>query len=219
MKKVGVMIPTFQRPDFARMAVLQWIVQTRKPDIICVHQNGESESYEWVIEDLKPLVNIKWIHIPKNISQHLWYAVPLSFLIQEKCDVFLWADHDDIYYTDHVEKSLSGLSDSDITLSDTCSVLYLTDKQYKYQAPEKFRAHAPGGMSSSMAFNKDFATQLLADLLQDVEYYYSDNVVAHKTMPRNKVNITSNVTTTYVSHKGAHSSGHWAEETLKKESA
>jgi len=55
--------------------------------------------------------------------------------------------------------------------------------------------------------------------LLDVDYYYSDNVLAYKTMPRNKVNIASNVTITYVSHKGAHSSVHWAEETLKEGSA
>lgn len=215
MMKVGVIIPTYNRPDFARKAVLQWAIQTRKPDILCINQNGESESYEWVIEDLKDIIDIRWIHVPKELPQHLWYAIPLTYLIKEECDVFFWGDHDDIFYANHVEKSLKSLEGYDITLTDTCSVLYLKDKNFKYQRPEKFKAHAPGGMSSSMAFNRRFAIQLQADLLQDADHYYSDNVVAYKTMPKNRINITSNFTTTYVSHAGTHSSSHWPEENVK----
>ena len=38
--KVGVIIPTYKRPDLLRQAVLQWIVQTVKPDVLCINQNG-----------------------------------------------------------------------------------------------------------------------------------------------------------------------------------
>ena len=72
--KVGVMIPTYKRPDLLRQAVLQWIVQTVKPDLLCIHQNGSAESYEWAIEDLKPLIEIKFIHVPTQTKQHMWYA-------------------------------------------------------------------------------------------------------------------------------------------------
>jgi len=212
--KVGVMIPTYKRPDLLRQAVLQWAVQTVKPDVLCINQNGSEESYEWVIEDLKPLIEIKWIHVPNPIKQHLWYALPLSQLLAEKCDVFLWADHDDIYYRDHVEKKIQALAGYDLTLSDTCGVLFLKPQDYKYQLPEKFTAHAPGGMSSSVAFNRKFASALLLDLLHDSEYYYSDNVLALTTMPKYEKNVTHDVTTVYVSHKGSHSSGHWAESVL-----
>ena len=208
------MIPTYKRPDLLRRAVLQWIVQTRKPDLLCVHQNNSTESYEWVIEDLKPLINIKWLHSPDHCPQHFWYLVPLSYLLKDGCDVFLWGDHDDIYFTNHVENSLKNLKGSDIALNDTCGVLFLKDRDYKMKPPEKFLAHAPGGMSSSMIFNKDFALKLQFDLMTDKEYYYSDNVVAHKTMPASVVNRTSDVTTMYVCHKGTHSSSHWAESEL-----
>jgi glycosyltransferase involved in cell wall biosynthesis len=212
--KVGVIIPTYKRPDLLRQAVLQWIVQTVKPDVLCINQNGSEESYEWVIEDLKPLINIKWIHVPSTIKQHLWYALPLSQLLVEGCDVFLWADHDDIYYRDHVEKKIAALEGHDMTLSDTCGVLFLKPHDYKYQLPEKFTAHAPGGMSSSTAFNKNFALALMLDLVTDEQYYYSDNVLAYSTMPKHDVHVTQDVTTVYVSHKGSHSSGHWAESVL-----
>jgi len=212
--KVGVIIPTYKRPDLLRQAVLQWIVQTVKPDVLCINQNGSEESYEWVIEDLKPLIEIKWIHVPNTIKQHLWYALPLSQLLTEGCDVFLWADHDDIYYRDHVEKKLAALEGYDMTLSDTCGVLFLKPLDYRYQKPEKFTAHAVGGMTSSTAFGKSFALALMLDLVSDEQHYYSDNVLAFTTMPKHSIHVTQDVTTVYVSHKGAHSSGHWAEDIL-----
>jgi len=212
--KVGVIIPTYKRPDLLRQAVLQWIVQTVKPDVLCINQNGSEESYEWVIEDLKPLIEIKWIHVPNTIKQHLWYALPLSQLLTEGCDVFLWADHDDIYYRDHVEKKLAALEGYDMTLSDTCGVLFLKPLDYRYQKPEKFMAHAVGGMTSSTAFGKSFALALMLDLVSDEQHYYSDNVLAFTTMPKHNIHVTQDVTTVYVSHKGAHSSGHWAEDIL-----
>jgi len=182
--------------------------------VLCINQNGSEESYEWVIEDLKPLIEIKWIHVPNTIKQHLWYALPLSQLLTEGCDVFLWADHDDIYYRDHVEKKLAALEGYDMTLSDTCGVLFLKPLDYRYQKPEKFMAHAVGGMTSSTAFGKSFALALMLDLVSDEQHYYSDNVLAFTTMPKHNIHVTQDVTTVYVSHKGAHSSGHWAEDVL-----
>jgi hypothetical protein len=68
-----------------------------------------------------------------------------------------------------------------------------------------------------MVFNKRFALHLYSDLIKDSDYYYSDNVVAHKTMPKNRVNVTSSNTTVYVSHKGSHSSGLWPDEAFPEE--
>jgi len=213
--KVGVMIPTYKRPDLLRQAVLQWAVQTVKPDVLCIHQNGEGDSYEWVIEDLKSLINIKFIHVPSQTKQHMWYALPLSHLLAEQCDVYLWADHDDIYYRNHVETKIAQLEGHDLTVSEVCGVLFLDHKEYKYAEPTTFHNHAPGGMSSSMAFNRKFAESLLMDLLSDTTHYYSDNVLAFVTMPKHNNHITKDQTTVYVSHKGSHSSHHWAGSVIK----
>jgi hypothetical protein len=210
--KVGVMIPTYQRPDLLRAAVLQWIVQTRPPDIICVHQNGEGESYEWVVEDLRSLVHVKWVYMPKTIPQHRWYLVPLSYLIAQDCDVFFWGDHDDIYLRNHVEKCIRELVHADITVSETCGVLYLKGKEFAYDKPRKFTAHAPGGMSSSMAFNRPFALALEEDLQDDTNTFFSDNVVANVTMPKFRVFRGERNTTVYVSHSGSYSSSSWVKE-------
>jgi hypothetical protein len=208
--KVGVIIPTYKRPDLLRQAVLQWIVQSVKPDVLCINQNGSDESYEWVIEDLKPLIEIKWLHVPTDLKQHYWYLLPLTTLLCEGCDVFFWGDHDDIYYRDHVEKALEELKDADSTVSDTCGILYVKDKQYKYQPPEKFLYHAPGGMTSTSAFNRTVALDLMNGLLNDDQYYYSDCVL-RDTMVKYKKKLSSNNTAVYVSHKGSHTSGHWPD--------
>lgn len=211
VKKVGVIIPTYKRPDLLRQAVLQWIVQTVKPDVLCINQNGSAESYEWVVEDLKPLINIKWIHVSTAIKQHLWYAIPLIKLIEEECDVILWADHDDIYLRNHVEKKLAALESHDITLSEVSGILLVKPISYKYHPPQKFTAHALGGMTSSTAFNRTFAVALLLDLALDTKSYYSDHVLAFTTVPKYKKNVTQDMTTVYVSHEGSHSSSHWVK--------
>jgi hypothetical protein len=50
--RIGVFTPTHNRPDLIRALVLQMAMQVKKPDILCIHQNGDPESYQWVITDL-----------------------------------------------------------------------------------------------------------------------------------------------------------------------
>ena len=47
--KIGVIAPTFNRPDFTRLLVLQMANQTLPPHVVCVHQNGTPQSYQWTI--------------------------------------------------------------------------------------------------------------------------------------------------------------------------
>ena len=218
MSRVGVMIPTYNRPDFLRASVAQWCMQTVRPDVICVHQNGNPESYEWCVEDMKDLCEIKWLHTPVQIPQHLWYLVPLEYLLADGCDYFFWGDHDDMYMRRHVEECLSELRGTDFTIANSCGVLFTKKDAYKYNKPARFTAHAPGGMSSSMAFNRQFATMLSADIKQDLlinkKYYYTDNVVAFETMPKFRLCSSPRLTTVYMSHEGSTSSFHWAESEL-----
>lgn len=208
--KVGVMIPTYKRPDLARRAALQWIAQTRKPDVICFHQNGSDESYEWAVEDLKQFIPIKWLHISKTLTQNLWYLLPLAYLLQEGCDVYMWGDHDDVHLSDHVEKSIFNLKGYDVTVSNNCAILYVKDTGYHYQPPKEFNINPTGGMASSMAFNKAFAQQLKEDLMHD-STRPADNVVAYTTMPNFKKYVSNDATTIYVSHPGTVSTPTWAD--------
>lgn len=210
--KVGVMIPTHGRPDFLRSAVLQWAVQTRKPDLLVINQNGDENSYEWAIEDLKSLVPIKYMHIPAKLLQHHWYLFPLTYLIERDFDVYFWGDHDDIYATSHVATALENLKGYDFTISETCGLLRVARDKYAFDPALLFSSHAPGGMTSSIAFNKEFAKMLAQDLAFDRTTYYSDNVLAKITMPKAKVNKTKSLTTIYVAHSGTVSSRDWVKE-------
>lgn len=210
--KVGVMIPTFARPDLVRRALLQFAVQTRRPDLVCVHQNGEGDDYRWVADDLQSLLTIDWLYRPEKMKQHLWYAHPLQHLLERGCSHFFWADHDDIFLTGHIETALAELADVDFRVSDQTGILYQGNAVFEYVRRARFTSHAPGGMSSSMAFNRDFAEALLADLLADGKEHYADCVVAKKTMPGFRCLVSQQLTTIYVSHYASVTSNKWVEK-------
>ena len=214
-QRVGVMVPTYNRPALLRSCVLQLAAQSRPPDVICVHQNGHPESYVWSVSDLRIAPRIVWIHTPERIPQHHWYAVPLRFLLDDGCTHFFWADHDDLYLHEHVATGLQELVDHDFSISRHCGVLYSKGSQYRYDADVEFQSHAPGGMSSTMCFNQAFAVGLLHDLLADTEHGYSDNVLAKVTMPRFRCHVSDRRTAIYHSHEGSVSSAIWLDKVFQ----
>lgn len=211
-QKIGIILPTFNRPDVLRSCVLQLMAQSRRPDIICVHQNGTKEGYAWCVQDLgAPIV---WMHSPAKIAQNLWYRIPLDHLIRENCTHYFWIDHDDIYLRNHIETCVSELEQGyDFRISAHCGVIVARPHEYQYSPNVLFDdIHATGGMSSSMAFKRSFAEGLSADLQSTVlSATYSDEVVANKTMPRFKCLRSSARTTIYLSHKFSVSSTHWLD--------
>lgn len=208
--KVGVLVPTFNRPDLLRSCVLQLAQQSRPPDVICVHQNGHPDSYLWSVADLRLAPQLVWLHTPHKIEQHQWYAVPLRHLLAQGCTHFFWADHDDLYLREHVAAGLDELKDFDFSVSRRSGLLFTKAADYRYGEEVEFTSHAPGGMSSTMCFNRAFAEQLLQDLEQDTQHQYSDNVVAHVTMPRFRCKVSqTRRTCIYHSHDGSVTSAGW----------
>jgi hypothetical protein len=214
-QRVGVMVPTYNRPDMLRSCVLQLAAQSRPPDVICVHQNGHPESYLWSVADLKIAPNLVWIHTSGRIPQHHWYATPLRFLLEDGCTHFFWADHDDLYLHEHVATGLQELATYDFSISRYCGVLLTKAADFRYQPHVEFTSHAPGGMSSTMCFNRAFAAQLLHDLLADTTHAYSDNVLAQVTMPRFRCYVSARRTAVYHSHEGSVSSSIWLADAFK----
>ena len=207
--KVGVLIPTYNRPDLVRGCVLQMAAQNRTPDIICVHQNGHPDSYQWAVDDLQIASKLVWLHTPAKIPQHQWYSIPLANLLEKGCTHFFWADHDDIYLSDHIEAGLEDLETHDFSVSRLCGLLFTKASDFRYGMQVEFTSHAPGGVSSSMCFNRRFAQQLLADITSDTKHQYTDNVVAHETMPKFNCKISERNTCVYHSHEGSVTSNHW----------
>lgn len=210
--QVGVLVPTAGRPDLLRACVLQLAAQSRPPDMVAVHQNGEGPRYDWAVADLRLPFRLDWLHTPQRLRQHEWYAVPLAHLIACDCTHFFWADHDDLYLRDHVAAGLAELDGWDFSVSRRAGVLYTRPRDWRLDADLEFNSHAPGGMSSTMCFNREFAQALVQDLRADTAHHYADNVVAHVTMPRFRCFLSERRTCIYHSHEGSVSSGHWPDE-------
>ncbi len=215
--KIGVMTPTFNRPDLARFVALQMNNQSMPPDLVCIHQNGTRDSYQWATDDVVTQYELAWIHSPKNLPQDQWYIVPLRYLLEQGCTHFFWCDHDDIYGRDHIETGMELLAQGyDHVVNAKSNMLLLHAKEYEYKEAIHFSAHAPGGMSSSMCFNRAFGEQLLIDLQfnHDADICrHADQVVAGETMPKFRCQLNhADPTTTYVCHTRALTSKAWIRE-------
>ena len=207
--KVGVIVPTYNRPDLLRACVLQLSAQSRPPDVICIHQNGHPDSYHWAVADIRSPARLVWLHTPQKIDQHQWYAVPLRHLLEQECTHFFWADHDDLYLWDHVALGLADLQQFDFSVSARCGLLFTRAADFRYAQQVEFTSHAPGGMSSTMCFNRRFAQELLADIDRDTGHQYTDNIVANVTMPKFRCHRSDRHTCIYHAHAGSLTSQDW----------
>lgn len=64
MSKIGVFVPTHGRPDLIRFCLLQLMAQSLTPSIVAVHQNGNKESYQHIVDDIDWPFEIEWIFNP-----------------------------------------------------------------------------------------------------------------------------------------------------------
>lgn len=215
--KIGVMTPTFNRPDLARFVALQMNNQSVPPHLLCFHQNGTKHSYRWAVDDIAASFELAWLHSPEKLPQDQWYIIPLLHLLEQGCTHFFWCDHDDLYSRRHIETGMGLLAEGyDHVVNAKSNMLLLHAQEYEYNEAIPFSAHAPGGMSSSMSFNRAFAEQLRIDLQQNHDariLRHSDQVVAGETMPKFKCQLNSaEPTTTYVCHPRALTSHAWIRD-------
>jgi hypothetical protein len=214
-EKVGALVPTYRRPDLLRACVLQLLAQSRRPDVICVHQNGSEESYEWAVRDLDTgSTRITWLHTVAQLPQHEWYAVPLENLIAQQCTHFFWIDHDDVYLRDHVETGMRELAQFDFCATRKCGLLFTKANDYRFAAEVDFTPHPSGGMSASACFRREVARQMFDDLRSDRSGDNSDNVVARMTLPKFRCTLSMRRTCIYHSHEGSHTSAGWLKNTF-----
>ena len=212
--KIGVMTPTFNRPDCIRALVLQMQNQSRRPDLLVIHHNGNAQSYQWAIADITTTIEIVWLHTPEVLSQSQWYSVPLAHLIEAGCSHFFWCDHDDFYYSNHIENSVHALNagNLDHVVNHRCDLVLLKKSQYEFIPNNPVTYNPTGGMASSMCFNRRFAEELLLDLNNNLAIGNADGVVASITMPKFTCHATQQVSTAYVAHAMTVSTPHWVSE-------
>lgn len=214
-QRVGVLLPTYNRPDLLRGCVLQLAAQSRPPDLVCIHQNGHPKRYDWAVADLQlPATRLAYLHTPGRLPQQDWYAVPLRHLLGAGCTHFFWVDHDDLYLREHVAAGLAELADWDFSVSRRASLLYTRADRWRFEPTTEFSAHAPGGVSASMCFTRAFAEELLQDLLAERGQVHADQVVARITMPKFRCLVSARHTCIYHSHEGSLTSREWVRTAL-----
>jgi hypothetical protein len=162
-KKVGAYIATYNNPYFLRATMLQVMVQTRKPQVLVVHQNIDKESYLWAIEDLLPLCHELGIFLYYNYNPSCpliqnYDGIPIQYLLDNDCDYIFKLDHDDIYRTNHFAQMIEGLKQGhDIVANRIAGVIFLKKSGYEHLRQVDFAKVNPMSiMASSMAFTKAF---------------------------------------------------------------
>jgi hypothetical protein len=213
--RIGIFTPTHDRPDRIRALAMQMAMQVKKPDVLCIHQNGDPQSYQWAIADLPLPFTVMWIHTPESIPEDQWYSRPLGVLLEHDCTHYFWCDDDDIYRSDHLYRAMSMLTDQDdpcdFVVNGYSDMLFMKKAGYEYRPCQRV-GHAVGGMASSMAFNRAFAEELFRDLIHNKgKRRFADQVVNQVTMPkfRYKIDERQTPSTIYVCHPGANTASFW----------
>jgi hypothetical protein len=221
--KIGIITPTASRPYMVRHAALQFVNQTRKPDIVCFHHNGREnvKSYEHFVKDVQGL-NYYWLHTPYDVSVDERYSIPLEFLIGQNCDYYFYCDDDDIYYNHHIQETIDVIQEQkcDLIIRNKCDWVKFKYEPWQsfwdFAVDQNFTAHHIG-VSSSMAFNKQFAVAWLKDLIKNTEtlnagkefYQHADLLLHKETAVNYKTYVYDKTSMCYVIHKGSTQSSSW----------
>jgi hypothetical protein len=102
-----------------------------------------------------------------------------------------------------------------MVINEFAGLLKVNKRNFSF-ANIRFKAHDPGGVSSSMVFNRKFAEELYKDLMvncETSEHFWADNVVSKVTMPKFSVyRNNTKMSVTYLCHSGAASSAAWIND-------
>jgi hypothetical protein len=205
---LGVYIPTYKSPVRLRAVVTQMLLQSRKPDVIAVHQNGEERDYRWCIADMHALgVPIHYTFTPGIRSKASEpFLPPLESLVSLGCTKFAKIDDDDLFYTNHLQKLEDGLEDADIVLRRYCDVLELdkTTGMCLAKNADWSTINPTGSMSDASMFTLRFATMFITALKSTGFSKFADDEIMRLTMDRAGVKVNrmqdTDSSCVYVSH-------------------
>lgn len=179
MSSVGVYINTYNNPKNLRLAVLQILNQTTKPDVLVIHQNNHSQDYFWVLKDVlnkleKENISVHNIHNPDvGEDSKEYYKIAVKTLYDLGVDIFIKWDDDDIYYENYIETVLENLKFADSTVFKFGEKLVL-NSTYEYQHDSNFDfawIHCLGGMSPTLSFKRHVAEKVLELWEKDYSHY------------------------------------------------
>jgi len=223
--KLGLYIASHHNAVFLRLALLHVWLQTQQPDVLAVHENGHTLSFQPLVEDVVKALQEKgtqvdWTHTPRRL-RHPHYHLPLlKTLLERGCDWFIKFDHDDLFYRNHIETLLAEVEGYDAAVSGLATVLIQPSDDYGLVKHNVLfgQFNPTGGMSDAVIFNRVVAEQYCQDLetaaALSLDHSSEDDLIlGNVTLPRFRVHrFYTKPTACYVSHGANLSTSHWVRD-------
>jgi hypothetical protein len=223
--RLGVYVASYNNPVFLRHCLLQFLYQSRLPDVLVIHENASEKSYKWAVDDIIPGlmragVHVLYIHTPHSMPMPTFFIPPLQALLDLGCDLFIKADVDDIFYEQHLAIQEAMIfnpqlqqPEHDFAMNANSELLVLMNKGgYKHSASVDFGTWNPtGAHPNNIIFNRSIAKEFVREMA--IPRGYNDDVIlATYVLPKFKgVKVHRAPTSCYVAHNKTASTSHWAD--------
>jgi hypothetical protein len=229
MPKLGVYLATYQNPVFLRHCLLQILHQSRRPNVLAVHENANEKSYKGMVQDViysleHEGVEIIYHHTPHAMPMPTFFIQPLQALLDAGCDLFNKVDQDDLLYVDHLyeqEKLMFNPQlqqpEWDFAMNANSELLVLLNKGgYKHSPSVDFGTWNPtGAHPNSIVFGRAVAQEFVREMAipRNAPFGYNDDVIlANFVLPKFKgVKVHRQPTSCFVAHGRNVSVAQWSD--------
>lgn len=218
-------VATYSNPVFLRHCLLQILHQSRRPNVLAVHENGNEKSYKHIVQDVLDSLEVKGVevlyhHTPHSLPMPTFFCQPLQALIDTGCDYINKVDQDDILYEHHfaVQEELMfnpQLIQSDFDYAMNCNselLVLMHDGAYRYSPKVDFGTWNPtGAHPDAIIFNRKVAQDFVGVMSKHVGVN-DDKLLAEHVLPKYKgLRVKVNPSMCFVAHGKNVSVSHWSE--------
>jgi hypothetical protein len=229
MSKLGIYVASYNNPVFLRHCLLQILHQSRRPDVLAIHQNADAESYSWAVKDVLTSLEygrteVVYLHMSHSMAMPTFFIWPLQALLDLGCDLFIKADHDDIFYDSHLAEQEKLMFNPqlqqpewDFAMNANSGLLVLMNKGgYKYSPSVDFGIWNPtGAHPNSIIFNRSVAQEFVREMgiPRNAPHGLNDDVVlATYVLPKFKgIKVHRQPSSCFVAHGRNVSVSQWSD--------
>lgn len=163
--KISVAMATRNRPEWVRMFLLQMANQTVRPDIVVIHENGQSGSMKEICKDIP--IETDFIFSPETMRTPDFAIPALRRAIEHNPDVVFMMNDDNLYFSTHIEKSIEGLENGkyDVAYHSFANLLAIKNDFLEYFKSIEWRKYfgnigVDDGFAMSCAAAKEYLAYL-----------------------------------------------------------
>jgi hypothetical protein len=203
-----------------RHCLLQILHQSRRPDVIAVHENAGRKSHRSMVEDVFTSLRIEGVDViyqytPDKLPMPEFFCWPLDVLLGLGCDYINKVDHDDLLYHNHFESQLSLIesTNNDYAMNANAGLLVLSNKGgYRHNPSVDFGTWNPtGAHPNNIIFNRAVAKEFVAQMFAH-HGLNDDAVLAAYVLPKFKgVKFHTEPTSCFVAHGKNVSVAGWSD--------